>query len=492
MKQVKMIFALVIMIISCTSTVKKAPLQEQKQVADIQVINNGNVTFDNWFIDKTMRLDYFHSGTAKEEHFAKDRIISDGIWGGSKKSLIDNIKLGSYFYEVIDKESKVLLYSRGFASVFGEWQSIPEASQIWGTFHESIRFPWPKKPVTVILKKRDAENNFATIWTTDIDPSSRQVNSADLIHTNKIDIIAENGPTDQKVDLVILGDGYSKNEMEKFRKDVVRLSGYLMNAEPFKSRSKDFNIRAIETPGETSGVNKPHHNVFKRTSLSVNYSSFDSERYALTYDNRTVRDVASEVPYDLMVILMNERTYGGGGIYNLYTTVSADNKFAEYIMIHEMGHHIAALADEYYTSSVSYEVPEVKVEPWETNITALFDKNNLKWKDLIDKGTPLPTPWTKEAFDKAGYDIQKERDSLRAAMVPETVMEDLFTRQMDEENRYFAKEQYKDKVGAFEGAGYLAKGLYRPQIDCIMYTRHMVFCKVCSRSIERVIDQYVK
>jgi hypothetical protein len=191
-----------------------------------------------------------------------------------------------------------------------------------------------------------------------------------------------------------------------------------------------------------------------------------------------------------MVILVNERTYGGGGIYNLYTTVSADNKFAEYIMIHEMGHHMAALADEYYTSSVSYEITEVKVEPWETNITALFDKNELKWKDLVEPTTPLPTPWNKSEFDKAGYAIQKERDSLRNALVPESVMEALFTRQMKQEDDYFGKEQYRDKVGAFEGAGYLVNGLYRPQIDCIMYTRHLMFCKVCSRTIEDVIGQY--
>jgi hypothetical protein len=352
--------------------------------------------------------------------------------------------------------------------------------------------PWPLKPVTVLLKKRDASNNFRTIWSTDIDPASRQVNPADLVHTNKVDIISENGPADQKVDLVILGDGYSGTEMDKFRKDAERLSGYLMNAEPFKLHSKEFNIRAIETPAESSGVNKPHHGVFKRTPLTVHFSSFDSERYALSYDNRTIREVASQVPYDLMVIMVNERTYGGGGIYNLYTTVAADNKFSEYIMIHEMGHHMAALADEYYTSSVSYEIPEVKVEPWETNITALFDKNNLKWHDLVENSTPLPTPWNKDEFDKFGYSIQKERDSLRVAMVPETVMEELFTRQMTREDEYFAKEQYKDKTGAFEGAGYLARGLYRPQIDCIMYTRHLVFCKVCSRSIEKVIDQYVK
>jgi len=77
---------------------------------------------------------------------------------------------------------------------------------------------------------------------------------------------------------------------------------------------------------------------------------------------------------------------------------------------------------------------EVKVEPWGTNITALFDKNNLKWKDLVETSTPLPTTWNKEEFDKSGYSIQKERDSLRAAMVPETVMEELITRQMNREN----------------------------------------------------------
>jgi hypothetical protein len=483
--------AVILLMASCKSDNKPVIATQTENKEVITGLNKGNVSYGSYFLDKTMRIDYFHSGTAKEEHFATDRVVSDGIWSGSKKTLIDELELGLYFFEVIDKESKVLLYSRGFASVFGEWQSIPEANEKWGTFHESLRLPWPKKPITVLLKKRDPANNFSTIWTTDIDPAWRQVNPADLLHSNKVYIIAENGPIDQKVDLVILGDGYSKDKMEKFRKDAVRLSGYLMNTEPFKSRSNDFNIRAIETPSESSGVNKPHHGVFNRTPLSVHYSSFDSERYALTYDNRTVRDIASQVPYDIMVIMMNERTYGGGGIYNLYTTVSADNKFAEYIMVHEMGHHIAALADEYYTSPVSYEVPQVKVEPWETNITALFDKSNLKWKDLIEEGTPLPTPWNKVEFDKTGYAIQKERDSLRAAKVQETVMEALFDRQMEQENLYFSKEQYKDKVGAFEGADYLAKGLYRPQIDCIMYTRHMTFCKVCRRSIERVIDQYV-
>ncbi|HUX97835.1 MAG TPA: M64 family metallopeptidase [Bacteroidales bacterium] len=477
--------------ITCIRKDQKTDASQEAPSSEIEIINTGNIDYSKYFVDKTMRLDYFHTGTASEEHFAIDMVVSDGIWSGSKKILIDALELGPYFFEVIDRDSKVLLYSRGFGSVFGEWQTIPEAGEVWGTFHESLRFPWPMKPVTVIIRKRNSSNTFSTVWTTNIDPASRQVNPAELVHSEKVFTIAENGPADKKVDLVILGDGYTREEMGKFREDAERLSGFLMSTKPFSNHASEFNIRAIETPSPGSGVSKPHHGVFKRTPLAVHYSSFDSERYALTYDNKTIRNLASAVPYDIMVILLNERTYGGGGIYNLYTTVSSDNSFAEYIMIHEMGHHIAALADEYYTSSVAYEMPEIKVEPWETNITALFDKNNLKWKDLLEPGTPVPTPWNKDEFDKAGYAIQKERDSIRAAMLPETVMEDLFRRQLKQEDGYFSKELYRDKVGAFEGAGYMSKGLYRPQIDCIMYTRHLEFCKVCSRTIEDVISQYV-
>ena len=477
----------------------QACVQKQNNEADqktdsltVTVENKGPVDFDTYFLDKTLRLDYYHSGTATEEHFAVDKIFSDGPWGGSKNILIDEIELGLYFFEITDKETNTLLYSRGLQSIFGEWQTIGEAKRQWGTFHESIRFPWPKKPVQVIMRKRDTLNQLAAIWTTEIDPASRQVNPADIKHTHTVRTIMENGPAKEKVDIVILGDGYTQEEMDKFYHDAQRLSGILFTAEPFKSRKSDFNVRAVETPSQESGVTRPHPGIFKRTPLSVHYSSFDSERYGLTYDNRTVRDVASAVPYEFMIVLINEKTYGGGGIYKLYATLAVDNKYSDYIVIHEMGHHFAALADEYYTSSVSYEMGEVTVEPWETNITALLDEDNLKWKDLVEPGTPLPTPYDKEAFDQMGYAIQKERDSLRTAKVPEAEVEALFDRQLLAEEGLFSKEPYKDMVGAFEGACYMPKGLYRSSLNCIMLTRKKEFCKVCQQSINDVIDQYTK
>ncbi|MCP5050477.1 MAG: peptidase M64 [bacterium] len=453
----------------------------------------GDASFDEYFKDKTMRLDYFHSGNAKEEHFAVDRILSDGPWPGSKTQLTDHLNLGPYQFEILDKESGKHLYSRGFANVYGEWVTTAEAKKVWGTFHESIRFPWPKKPVKVILKKRDKQNNFVPAWTTEIDPASRSVTPADILRHPKVFPIMENGPAEKKLDIVVLGDGYTEEEMGKFRKDAKRVTEALFSLEPYKSRRSDFNVRAVETPSPVSGINRPHPGVFKRTALSVHYSSFDSERYVLGYDNRRIRDVSSAVPYEFTVILVNERTYGGGGIYKLYTTLSADSGYGDYLIIHELGHHLAALADEYYTSQVSYELDsKVTVEPWEPNVTALLDKDNLKWKDLVQPGTPLPTPWNKKEFETYSRAVQVERNGLRKAKVKEEVVEALFARQHKKEMEMNSGMKYKGKVGAFEGAGYMAKGLYRSSINCVMFTRNLEFCRVCERAIHRVVDQYTR
>jgi hypothetical protein len=451
----------------------------------------GNGNYSLYFTGQTMRVDYFHTGTALEEHFSLDRILNDGAWAGSETVLLDELNRGLYFYKITDTLNNTLLYSRGFASVFGEWQSIGDPN--WGTFHESVRFPWPKVPVKLTIEKRDAKNNFVPVWSTIIDPASRIVNPSVLKSQFKTYPYIENGKTTDHVDIVILGDGYTAAEMDKFHKDVKSLTDELFTVEPYKSRKADFNVRAVETPSATSGVNKPHPGVFSRTPLSMSYGAFDSERYALTYDNRTIRDVAASVPYDYMFILINERTYGGGGIFNLYSTVAADNKFSRYIFVHEFGHSFAALADEYYTSDVSYQSPEVTVEPWEPNVTALFDPANLKWKELVKPGTPLPTPWSKTEFDTYSYDIQKERRALRAANVPETEMEALFEREKHTSLEMFSKNKYKDATGAFEGGNYMQFGIYRSALDCIMFTRNkQEFCPACTKAISEVIDMYAK
>ncbi len=452
---------------------------------------NVNTVYSRYFTGETMRVDYFHTGTATEEHFSLDRILNDGAWAGSETVLTDGLNRGLYFFKITDTLTNTLLYSRGYASVFGEWQSIGDPN--WATFSESARFPWPKLPVKLTIEKRDAKNNFVAIWSIIIDPKARNVNPALLKSVYKTFTYVENGKAANHVDIVILGDGYTAAEMDKFHKDVKTLTDELFTVEPFKSRKADFNVRAVETPSATSGVNKPHPEVFNRTPLSMSYGAFDSERYALSYDNRILRDVAASVPYDYMFILINERTYGGGGIFNLYSTVAADNKFSRYIFVHEFGHCFAALADEYYTSDVSYQTPAITVEPWEPNVTALMDPANLKWKELVKPGTPIPTPWSKTEYDNFSFGIQKERRALRAANVPETEMEALFEREKKATLEMFAKNKFANATGAFEGGNYMQFGIYRSALDCIMFTRDkQEFCPACTKAISEVIDMYSK
>lgn len=448
--------------------------------------------FDEHFIDKTMRVDYFHSGGRGTEIVALDRVVSDGPWAGSRTRLVDDLNLGKYLFEVLDRRTNRVIYSRGFASIYGEWETTPESREVHRTFHESLRFPWPRRPVQVVLKVRDAENSFHEIWSTVVDPDSRFVNPADRPPAGEVWSLFTSGPPAEKVDLLILGEGYTEDERGKFRADATRLTEALFEEEPFRGRRDDFNVWGIDLPSAASGISRPRAGQFRRTPLSAEYNVFDSERYLLTYDNRALRDAASAAPYEFIEILVNEEQYGGGGIFNFQATAAAGTGFAEYVFIHEFGHHFAGLADEYYTSDVAYETgASYHPEPWEPNVTALHDPGDLKWGDLVAPDTPLPTPWDKEAFEAASTAAQRERRDLRAAGAPETEMDRLFTAQMERETTLLASMPHAGKVGAFEGASYEPAGLYRPEIDCIMFTRNPVgFCRVCRRAISRVIDQY--
>lgn len=446
--------------------------------------------FDDLFLDKTMRVDYFHTGNHGEEVVALDRVVSDGPWPGSRTYLIDSTNLGSYYFEVVDRETNQPIFSRGFSSVYGEWETTDDAKLHAGTFHESMRFPWPRKPVQVVLKKRDKENAFQQIWSTVIDPASRTVNKADVKPAGKVWTLFENGPASEKVDLLVIGEGYTEAELPKFHNDAKRLVAKLFATEPFKSRQKDFNVRALDLPAAQSGVNRPRTSDDRRTATAVQYNIFDSERYVLTFDNRAMRDIASSAPYDFLEILVNEKTYGGGGIFNDQATASVDSAFSEYVFVHEFGHHFAGLGDEYYTSDVAYETGGEKPEPWEPNLTA--SGTHPKWFEMADNDVPLPTPWDKTAFEEHSKAIQARRRQIRAENQPESVMDALFREERDWETKFLDHDQkYAGKVGAFEGAGYEPKGLYRPQVDCIMFTRDEVgFCRVCQRAISRIIDIY--
>jgi hypothetical protein len=441
---------------------------------------------------RTMRVDYFHTGTASEERFSLDRVVLEPLaWPGNPARAIDDSNLGKYQFEVRSRKDNRVLYSRGFASIYGEWETTPEAKTMHRTFHESLRFAEPSGPVQIVLKKRDRENAFREIWTTIVDPKDMFVDTARPASPGALIELLKSGDSATKVDLLILGDGYTEAERAKFERDARKLVDTLFRYSPFKERKADFNVWGLCPPSQETGISRPSTGVHRRSRVGATYDAFGSERYILTFENRLLRDVAGFAPYEFIEILVNGQTYGGGGIHNLYSTVAADSVWAPYLFVHEFGHHFAGLADEYYTSDTAYEPAAERLEPWEVNVTALNDPAEVKWKDLVAKGTPLPTPWQKQTYEARAKEILEKRRKIRADRRPETEMDALFTTQKAAETKFLGSEKYAGKVGAFEGAHYEARGYYRPQVDCVMFSRNDVpFCQVCQRGITNVIDLY--
>lgn len=412
--------------------------------------NAQRVDYNKFFTEKRMRIDYFHTGTKTEEFFSLDQVYEEPVWAGSRTNLIDTLNLGAYQVRVYDLATNQLIYSHGFSSIFGEWRTTDEAAQnIFRTFSESVLIPYPKYPIQLVIAARDRSNHFTEKWNFTIDPSSRFVNRTPHGQGIPYTTWVKNGAVATHVDLAVLAEGYTKEEMKKFQNDADRLLKVLFSTSPYDTMRQAFNVYLVETPSSQSGTDEPRENVWVSTALETTFNFFDLARYLMTTDNKAMRDYLGSIPYDAIIILVNTQKYGGGGIYNLYATCPSDNQWSSYVFVHEFGHSFAGLGDEYYTSEVTFnEFYPRGVEPWEPNITALLNPTELKWKDLVTAGTPIPTP-----PDSAKYPFPT--------------------------------------VGAFEGAGYAAKGLYRPSIDCIMFSRTLnKFDPVCNRAIRKVIESY--
>ena len=260
----------------------------------------------------------------------------------------------------------------------------------------------------------------------------------------------ESGVPARCLDVVILAEGYAREQGEKARRDLQRYSDILLGTPPFSKYEGQISVRGVIVPTDYTGPHEPRKRRFGNSRLGTSFNTFGSARYLTTLENREMRDLAAHVPYDAIYIMVNASRYGGAGIYNFFSIFVSDNEYDEYVFVHEFGHGFAGLADEYYSSSVAYSdfYPQ-GMEPPEPNITALLGgADKLKWKDQVTPGVPVPTP-------------------------PE--------------------EKYVKSIGAFEGAGYAAKGLFRPAFDCKMKSKsHQDFCPVCARAVEDAIRLYIE
>ncbi len=472
----------------------------------LRLVQAGEGAFERYFVDRTMRVDYYHFGDKKNDKITIDHIYKEGPWSGNPHKLIDDFNNGKYYVKLYAAQNNKLLFSKGFNSYFAEYKTTSAAAKcIQRTYLESALLPFPKGKVRFVIEARDRNNSLYEIYSTIIDPFS-----VGIIENNpRSDVTVVNylinGAAHQKVDLLFVAEGYTQDEFNKFKDDMAYFSGYFFNQEPYKSYKMYFNVRGVFKASLENGCDEPTHGSYKNTTVETTFNSMGSPRYLLTEDIRDLHDIAASAPYDALLIMVNHKRYGGGGIYNFYLTFTSDNSWRDFVFIHEFGHSFAGLADEYYSSSTAYdEFYTLGIEPLEPNITALLNPAKLKWKDMVEKGTPIPTPWNKDEYDTLSDKYQKVRADYRkkiSALKRENADDEKVKKlegEADAASRKYA-ERLKalldkgKKVGAYEGAGYLSKGMYRPQLDCIMKSKNADgYCKVCSKRIVEMIKYYTQ
>jgi hypothetical protein len=407
--------------------------------------SSGQVKYADYFTENTLRFDFLFAGNNHETKVYPVRMKMESPWAGSRKILVDPSGLGNFRYRILDETSGILLFSRGFSALFQEWQTTAEAKKEERAYYQAIFFPFPRQKVIVKIESRDRQGVFQPLYETLVDPENYFIHK-DRPNTYEIMIVEQNGKPEKKVDLLFLADGYDHSEKEKFFADVKRLSNSIFKASPYAENKNRFNVTALFTPSEESGVDVPGESIYKNTVFNSTFYTFNLNRYLTTSDMESIYDAAASVAWDFVVVLVNTPRYGGGGVYNQVTVCSSDHDLSEKVLVHELSHAFAGLADEYYSSEVAYEdFYNLSVEPWEPNITTLVDFPS-KWKSFLTETTPVPTPRSSE---------------------------------------------YKTITGVFEGGGYMKKGIYSPMQDCLMKSNVTDrFCPVCSAAIQNAIDRY--
>jgi hypothetical protein len=408
---------------------------------------SGQINFEKYFSDKVLRFDFMLAGNSQKTIVYPAGMKEEPWFAGSHDNLIDPFNYGNFKYEVFDAADSVLIYSRDFCTLFQEWQTTTEAKTMERCFYEVATMPFPKNNIRFVLSMRERNGNFKKLYETKIDPSDFYIRKEKTVNA-AVTRIHGTGNPHESVDLAFIAEGYTAGEMNKFRDDVRKMADVLFAEAPFSDYRDKINIWAVEAVSEDSGTDIPGDSIYLNTVLNSSFYTFGTDRYLTTQDMKTVNDYAAAAPHDNIIVLINSTKYGGGGVYNYYSGTTTGHPLSPKVFIHEFGHGFAGLADEYYSSAVAYEeFYPLNVEPWEPNITTMVDFES-KWKKMISKGTPVPTP---------------------------------------------AGEKFKEVTGLFEGGGYSAKGIFRPQSDCRMKSNGSKgYCSVCQDAIKRMIEYYIK
>jgi IgA Peptidase M64/Peptidase M64 N-terminus len=466
------------------------------------------VPYSEHFNDKALRINLFQAGDARSETLTVDSMYEEPLWPESRVQRPAPLNEGRYMLEVYDLASNTLLYARGFDTMLAEYKTTgPAIDGVQRVFQRSVRIPEPVRSIVFVIEARDKKNLLHPIFSQTIDPSDYHIIRETTAAGDQIYEPVIAGDPTTSLDLVFVAEGYTAAAHDKFKADVDRMARTLFDTEPYKSARGRISIRAVHRPSPEKSMDEPRQRVYRKTVLDAGFNAFDLDRYMLIEQDHRLHEIAAQVPYDAIVVLVDSSRYGGGSIAFDYCVTTVDNARSPEVFLHELGHSFGGLADEYYASEVSYNDFFPKgVEPLEPNITALLDPANVKWKDLLSPGITIPTEYGKEAVEvlqaeqKAGRAVEAEEVAAAKGKGADAAtlksIEDKAD-QRDKATQAGIEEIHKkyahlaDMVGVFEGAGYTAKGLYRSQMHCIMISnRKLEFCAVCRRALAAKIDYY--
>jgi hypothetical protein len=414
--------------------------------------------------------------------FELGRIRVEPHWRGPRPDPDQVPDWGDYRLIVNDAGGERLVFRAGFDSNLDP-NSRAASTQL------SVRLPMPRSAIHASIEKRRAGRVFQPVWSMAIDPASSAIERSPPSISARVDTIVLNGPAGSKVDLAILGDGYRDVDFAKFQSHVQRAIEALFSVAPFATRMRDFNVQSVFVPSPESGATDAYWGLQKQTRFRAAYGSGQAERTLAVHDQHALCEAASVVPYDFMLVLVNARRYGGSAYFGGPAVVAADSAAAKYLVLHELAHVIGGLAEEYYIPSSDGPMFRGNVEPWHPNVT--ISLNEAKWRGLAPGSEPGPHSWNKAEYDRSFADYVKRYSKLRAAGADEAAVEKLMSAERERQAALLGEDRGRRRVGYFEGAAGYAKGVFRSELDCIMFSLQTdYFCRACASAIERMIDAH--
>ncbi len=403
-------------------------------------------TFGTYFKDSTLRIDYIFAGNSASQNIYVDKLNMLPRWYGKRQRLAEIPVEGNGQITVRSHKTGKVIFRNSFSTLFQEWLSYDEAKTARKSFQNSFLIPMPNDTVDVTVDLKDNRRNITATLTHLVVPSDILIRHIGFSHVTPYVTLQKAKDTTRCIHIAYVAEGYREDEMHTFLNDAKIAMEALFEHEPFKTLRDKFNIIAVKSPSIDSGTSEPSRGIWKNTALHSHFDTFYSDRYLTTLSINDLHDIMAGTPYEHLIVLVNTDKYGGGGILNSYNLSMTHHPAYRSVVVHEFGHSFAGLGDEYAYEQEQIPMYPHDIEPWEPNLTTLHNFHN-KWEKMIDKGTPIPTPPTKNL----------------------------------------------QKIGVFEGAGYSLKGVYRGQQDCRMRTNeYPEFCAVCKDAIERLIKFYTE